>query len=133
MFVEPFFKRLCGLSFSFCVRQHSKASTTPQRFSLELSVGTKSSMAEQHKPPTEVDLLGLDYVEDQVVNLDERLQRIMNEADYMKEKEVLFHQSSESINYTALWWPMGQIAILLVAGIYQAKHLKNFFIKSKLY
>lgn len=90
-------------------------------------------MAEQHKPPTEVDLLGLDYVEDQVVNLDERLQRIMNEADYMKEKEVLFHQSSESINYTALWWPMGQIAILLVAGIYQAKHLKNFFIKSKLY
>ena len=36
--------------------------------------------------------------------------QILNEADYMKDKEVLFHQQCERMNSAARWWPILQVS-----------------------
>lgn len=40
-------------------------------------------------------------------------------ADYQKHKEVDYHEETEGMNTAALWWPMLQIAILVLTGVFQ--------------
>ncbi|CAM9279484.1 unnamed protein product [Chrysoparadoxa australica] len=47
-------------------------------------------------------------------------------------QEVDFHLKSESMNSAALWWPMIQVAVLLVFGVMHVRHLKAFFKGKKL-
>jgi emp24/gp25L/p24 family/GOLD len=49
--------------------------------------------------------------------------------------QLLLHiplHRSVQMNYTALWWPIVQMAILVVAGVIQVQYLKSFFKKKKL-
>ena len=68
----------------------------------------------------------------QVVRLTDQLAQILDEADYMKEREVEFHEMTESMDRNAQWWPILQICILLLTGVLQAKHLKRFFQQQKM-
>ena len=66
------------------------------------------------------------------MRLTDELAQILNEVDYMKEKEVLFHDMTEQMEKNAEYWPMLQILILLGTGILQVKHLKRFFLEHKM-
>ena len=68
----------------------------------------------------------------QVVRLTDELAQILNEVDYMKEKEVVFHDMTEKMEKNAEYWPMLQILILLATGVFQVKHLKRFFQDQKM-
>ena len=67
-----------------------------------------------------------------MVRLTDSLAQILDEADYMKEREVEFHDMELTMERNAQWWPILQICILLLTGFFQVKHLKRFFQQQKI-
>jgi hypothetical protein len=43
-----------------------------------------------------------------------------------------YHDETEAMNAATLWWPIAQIGILIIVGVFQVKHLKTFFKTNKL-
>ena len=58
--------------------------------------------------------------------------QVLNEVDYMKVREMEFHESTEAMERNAQYWPMLQICILCLTGFFQVNHLKKFFQRKKL-
>jgi hypothetical protein len=77
-----------------------------------------AEMASEHK---------MDRLQVEVVKLNDELAEILNEADYMKEKEVRFHRKAERVNVAAVWWPVLQIGILVLTAVLQVQSLKKYF------
>lgn len=63
--------------------------------------------------------------------LNDILTMTLNEADYQKHKEILYHKMKEKMNFSILFWPIFQIFILLFVGIYHVNYLKSFFKSNK--
>ena len=75
----------------------------------------------------------MDRLQVEVVKLNDELAEILNEADYMKEKEVRFHRKAERVNLASIWWPILQIAILMLTAVFQVQSLKSYFQTKSLY
>jgi hypothetical protein len=99
----------------------------PTRFRLAIRYGYDSEYYEKLGKKENFDTVNLD-----VRRLNDMLDMTLNEADYQKHKEVEYHSETESMNTAALWWPMLQIGILVLMGIFQVSHLKSFFKSNKL-
>lgn len=99
----------------------------PTRFRLAIRYGYDSEYYEKLGKKENFDTVNLD-----VRRLNDMLDMTLNEADYQKHKEVDYHAETESMNTAALWWPMLQIGILVLMGIFQVSHLKSFFKSNKL-
>lgn len=97
------------------------------RFRLAINYGYDSEYYEKLGKKENFDTVNLD-----VRRLNDMLDMTLNEADYQKHKEVEHHAETESMNIAALWWPMMQIGILVLTGIFQVQHLKIFFKNNKL-
>lgn len=50
----------------------------------------------------------------------------------LQTREERFRYTSDSINLRVFWWSVTQVSALVVVGIWQSLHLKNFFIQKKL-
>ena len=117
------------------------------RFELEVERGHGATYYSEMASENNMDKLQLE-----VVKLNDELAEILNEADYMKEKEVKFHKKvppsnfnprslrlvrpstqAERINLAAIWWPILQIAILALTATFQVQNLKGFFQSKHLY
>uniref|UniRef100_A0A6S9HJ16 GOLD domain-containing protein n=1 Tax=Heterosigma akashiwo TaxID=2829 RepID=A0A6S9HJ16_HETAK len=68
----------------------------------------------------------------ELAKVGDELVQVLNEADFMKEHEVIFHSESERMNSAAMWWPILQISILVVTGVMVVNNLKRFFKSKKL-
>ena len=64
--------------------------------------------------------------------LNDQMNLILNEADFQKHKEVLYHDSAENTGNASLIWPIVQVGILLITGVIHVNHLKYFFKSQKL-
>ena len=62
----------------------------------------------------------------------DQVQQIQKEQNYQRYREERFRQTSENTNARVLWWSIAQTAILVVAGLWQMRHLKGFFEAKKL-
>ena len=98
------------------------------RFELEVERGHGATYYSEMASENNMDKLQLE-----VVKLNDELAEILNEADYMKEKEVRFHRKAERINVAAVWWPVLQIGILVLTAVLQVQSLKNYFQAKNLY
>mmetsp|Transcript_22675 Transcript_22675/g.33141 ORF Transcript_22675/g.33141 Transcript_22675/m.33141 type:complete len:204 (+) Transcript_22675:75-686(+) len=96
------------------------------RFQLTIEYGHDAEHYEQLAKDQNVEPINLE-----MRKINDEMSLILNEADYMKHKEVEFHEETEAMNSAALWFPMVQIGILLLAGVFQARHLKFFFKSTK--
>jgi hypothetical protein len=96
--------------------------TKPTKIGLEVRYGKPEAFYTDLAKEAHIDLL-----EASIMRLNAQMGQILNEADYMKDKEVLFHQQCERTNSAARWWPILQVAILLVTGVLQVNNLKQFF------
>mmetsp|Transcript_26143 Transcript_26143/g.58580 ORF Transcript_26143/g.58580 Transcript_26143/m.58580 type:complete len:214 (-) Transcript_26143:180-821(-) len=99
----------------------------PVVFSLYTRLGRSDSYYQEMAASEHLDRLQLE-----VVRLTDQLAQLLDEADYMKEREVEFHEMTETMNTNAQWWPILQITILLLTGVFQVKNLKRFFQKQKM-
>lgn len=68
----------------------------------------------------------------EVHKLNDQIAFALSEAAYTKRRELNYHEETERINASLVWWPMLQIVILLVAGFFQVDLLKRFFKSHKI-
>ncbi|KAA0204058.1 hypothetical protein HAZT_HAZT006470 [Hyalella azteca] len=62
----------------------------------------------------------------------DQVEQITKEQNYQRYREERFRMTSESTNQRVLWWSIGQVAILVIMGFWQMRHLKSFFEAKKL-
>jgi len=74
----------------------------------------------------------LDELDVSVLKLNDRVTGLLKQHDYIRETEGKFRDLSESVNGSAQWWSIGQIVILIVSGVWQIRHLQNYFKAKKL-
>ncbi|XP_049645703.1 transmembrane emp24 domain-containing protein 11-like [Suncus etruscus] len=65
-------------------------------------------------------------------HLIEEMEQIVREQNYQRDREESFRLTSEDTNSNVLWWAFTQMLILIAVGIFQMKHLKDFFVAKKL-
>lgn len=58
--------------------------------------------------------------------LQNRVKACLNNADYNKEQELTFHAQSVSMNKAAVYWPLIQLAVLVITGFTQANHIIRY-------
>lgn len=93
--------------YSYCVVQPTAFEKTPTRLDLKVSYGYDNEHYEKLVVEHNFDTVNL-----QVHKLNDILTMTLNEADYQKHKEVLYHDSTEKMNNAALWWPVVQVSYL---------------------
>jgi hypothetical protein len=74
----------------------------------------------------------LTALEVSVRKLNDRVKMLIAEQDYQHQREMEFRDLSESTNARVLWWSLAQTTLLLVSGIWQIRHLKDFFVQKKI-
>ncbi|CAF1902672.1 unnamed protein product [Rotaria magnacalcarata] len=62
----------------------------------------------------------------------DQVSQITKEQNYQRYREERFRTLSETTNQRVLWWSLAQLVILVIAGLWQMRHLKGFFEAKKL-
>ncbi|XP_004579458.2 transmembrane emp24 domain-containing protein 11-like [Ochotona princeps] len=65
-------------------------------------------------------------------HLMEQVAQILKEQEYQRDREQSFRTTSEDTNSHVLWWAFAQTFIFISVGLFQMKHLKDFFITKKI-
>jgi len=65
-----------------------------------------------------------------VMMINDEMQAVIAEADMAKEREMVYHEQSESMHSGAMYWPVLHVCVLILVGVTQAGHMIRFF-KSK--
>jgi len=112
--------------YSICVKQLTPQEH-PTRLKLQINYGYDNEYYEELSKKH-----GFDAINMEVHKLNDIVSMTLSEADYQKHKEVDYHEETEEMNSATLWWPMLQIGILIVTGIFQVQYLKYFFKSHKL-
>jgi len=58
--------------------------------------------------------------------LQNRVKACLNNADYNKDQEIIFHEQSISMNRASKYWPIIQLTVLIVTGFTQANHIVRY-------
>eukprot|EP00536_Pseudo-nitzschia_multiseries_P000118 jgi/Psemu1/321464/estExt_fgenesh1_pg.C_20091 len=58
--------------------------------------------------------------------LQNRVRACLNNADFNKDQETIFHEQSVSMNRATKYWPMIQLTVLIVTGFTQANHIVRY-------
>jgi len=117
----------------YCVSQpHDPAkaadeAAVPARVKVLVNYGYGEAHYQQLAKEQEFDAVNMD-----LRKLNDMLDLALNEADYQKYKEMEYHDQTEAMNEATLWWPVAQICILVLIGVFQVRHLKHFFKTNKL-
>ncbi len=112
--------------YTYCLKQ-LESDDKSTRFKLIVNYGFDDEYYEKLSEEQKIDAINTE-----THKINDLLLMTINEADYQKHKEVKYHSLTERMNKTVLWWPMLQIGILVITGIFQVQHLKNFFKNNKL-
>ncbi|KNC84650.1 hypothetical protein SARC_03141 [Sphaeroforma arctica JP610] len=74
----------------------------------------------------------LDDIQLRVRQLLDQINQISKEQAYQRVREARFRHTSEATNSRVIYWSCAQFAILIVAGLWQTRHLRGFFEAKKL-
>jgi len=74
----------------------------------------------------------LSSLEKELEELDNQVDLIVKDLEYSKTQEQHFREQTERINSRIMWWSLFQTLLLLLSGVWQIVHLKNFFRAKKL-
>lgn len=102
------------------------APSVPQKVDLSIDVGEMAiDYAEVAKREHLTDL------ELEVRKLNDKAKDVLNEMKYQKDREARFRDTSESSNGRVMWWSLFQMAVLVVAGVWQVMYMRDFLQKKK--
>jgi len=74
----------------------------------------------------------LSSLEVQVRVLNDRVRDVRSLQSYMRGREAVFRNTSESTNSRVMWWSVLQVLVLIGVSLWQITHLKSFFKAKKL-
>lgn len=122
------FTTSAGGEHSICL---SAASTTSSvktfRFSLRLDSGESAT---DYAEIARVEHLSA--IEVEIRKLNDKLDTVRNELDYLKRREESFRDFSEIACERVLWMSVGVASLLGIAGLFQILNLRSFFRLQKL-
>mmetsp|Transcript_29462 Transcript_29462/g.64896 ORF Transcript_29462/g.64896 Transcript_29462/m.64896 type:complete len:246 (+) Transcript_29462:70-807(+) len=107
---------------SVCVRASPASSKNPMRFGL--AVHTGKSKSELTKKRDEEHLSGMEI---SLERLTDAMEDILDEADFAKEREMVFHNQSRSMAQASVYWPILHLSVLAITGVTMANHIVRFF------
>lgn len=110
---------------SVCLRSTSATEENPQRFGIQVLSGHDDEHyahegTEHH----------LSKLQTHIMRMNDEVQGVLAEADMAKEREMVYHDQSESMHAGAMYWPVLHVCVLVLVGVTQAGHMIRFF-KSK--
>eukprot|EP00550_Attheya_septentrionalis_P013034 CAMPEP_0198298936 /NCGR_PEP_ID=MMETSP1449-20131203/42750_1 /TAXON_ID=420275 /ORGANISM="Attheya septentrionalis, Strain CCMP2084" /LENGTH=237 /DNA_ID=CAMNT_0044000337 /DNA_START=210 /DNA_END=923 /DNA_ORIENTATION=+ len=108
-----------------CIRASPASREHPMRFGIEIT--SEAMMNDDGDPQNNSGNKHLSNMDHTTRRLEGVLARILSEADYAKEREMVFHNQSIAMNAASMWWPILQLCILLVTGFTQVSHMVRFF------
>eukprot|EP01083_Nonionella_stella_P011978 33976_1 len=73
----------------------------------------------------------LSTIEVELRRLNDKIRAIRNEQQYQKQREEQFRDTSETTNWKVVVWSVVQTIILVLCGLFQIWHLKQFFTSKK--
>mmetsp|Transcript_14529 Transcript_14529/g.14635 ORF Transcript_14529/g.14635 Transcript_14529/m.14635 type:complete len:210 (+) Transcript_14529:125-754(+) len=111
----------------YCICATPQGREGTLRFSLSIKYGYDAEHYERLKKEQKFEALNLE-----IHKLNDMMTMITSEADFEKHKEVHYHKTTEKMNNAVVWWPLLQISILVLTGIFQVQHLKSFFKSTQL-
>eukprot|EP01083_Nonionella_stella_P013106 36958_1 len=74
----------------------------------------------------------LSTIEVELRRLNDKIRAIRNEQQYQKQREEEFRDTSENTNWKVVLWSIVQTVVLVLCGLFQIWHLKQFFTSKKL-
>ena len=74
----------------------------------------------------------LSTIEVELRRLNDKIRAIRNEQQYQKQREEEFRNTSENTNWKVIVWSVLQTVVLVLCGLFQIWHLKQFFTSKKL-
>jgi p24 family protein alpha len=119
-----------GGEYLICIRTNSTKSfggSRRFRFDLKLDVGEggidyKEVGKKEH----------LTQLELEIRRLNDKVKDIIHEQNYQKNREREFRSTSDTIHTRVQYLSIFQSLVMILAGLFQAWHLKNFFKSKKL-
>lgn len=115
----PFTAEYDGL-YSLCF-SNKMSTLTPKTVSFNFHVGIATTAHEvahkEHLTPLELT----------IVQLSEGLYNVQDEQKYMRVRERVHRNTTESTNARVLWWSFVEAAILVGMSLYQVYYLRRFF------
>merc|ERR1712130_295268 len=73
----------------------------------------------------------LSSIEVELRRLNDKIRAIRNEQQYQKQREEEFRDTSENTNWKVVVWSVVQTVVLVLCGLFQIWHLKQFFTSKK--
>ena len=97
--------------YSVCLQQEG-TQPFPTRFQLDINYGRDTEYYEKLAKEMKLDPINLE-----VHKLNDMMTVTLNEADYMKHKEVEYHEQTEQMDTATLWWPVIQVNISFIKAL----------------
>lgn len=109
-----------------CVQSMAANSKNPSRIALFVSQQVKVTKEQKEEQERQAQQ-HMSAIAGELLQLDEKADMILTNADYAKEQEVEFHEQSLAMNKASQYWPMIHVGVLLITGFTQANHIIRFF------
>ncbi|ODV62317.1 emp24/gp25L/p24 family protein ASCRUDRAFT_32494 [Ascoidea rubescens DSM 1968] len=109
----------------FCLTPQYPKKDQRIRILLDMAIGY--SAAVDSKKTDDVN-----WLTSRIHDLNGKVEEIQREQQLIREREALFRDQSESTNSRVVKWSIIQLAVLIIVGYFQLKHLKSFFVKQKI-
>ena len=110
--------RIAGIH-KFCF-SNKMSTLTAKTVSFTISVGDVLD-------PNLAKLEHLDPIEKSIMRLSEGLTSIQTEQNYLRTRERVHRDTSESTNSRVLWWSIFEVFVLVAMSVWQVYYLKRFF------
>jgi hypothetical protein len=115
-----------------CFQSMAATPANPSRLAFSVSQQVKHKQQLQ-KPGAPEQQEKMSRIEGDLKKLEYKVDMILINADYAKEQEVFFHESSLAMNRASQYWPIIHLVVLLVTGFTQANHIIRFFKSRHIY
>eukprot|EP00537_Pseudo-nitzschia_pungens_P013231 CAMPEP_0172394914 /NCGR_PEP_ID=MMETSP1061-20121228/17101_1 /TAXON_ID=37318 /ORGANISM="Pseudo-nitzschia pungens, Strain cf. pungens" /LENGTH=225 /DNA_ID=CAMNT_0013126371 /DNA_START=203 /DNA_END=880 /DNA_ORIENTATION=+ len=117
-----------------CIRASGASSEDPMLFHVrveEMEEDVLDVFEQEKKEGMRAPLVGAEhhwsFLETQLDRIEHEVHTIINEADFFRERDALYHQQTDDLNKATMFWPMLHCCILVLTGFTQANHIINFF------
>lgn len=115
-----------------CFQSMAATPENPSRVALSVSQQIKRKLQVQKLDAPE-NQAKMSVIERDLKKLGYKVDMLLTNADYAKEQEVYFHESSLAMNRASQYWPIIHLVVLLVTGFTQANHIIRFFKSRHIY
>ncbi|ODV84936.1 hypothetical protein CANARDRAFT_199894 [[Candida] arabinofermentans NRRL YB-2248] len=111
----------------FCItpRHTDWSKRAKHRIFFDLAIGDAKPLVDSKRTGD------INYLTSKANELVKKLKEIRMEQSLFRDREAIFRDFSEDVNFRAVKWTVIQLIVLISVGAWQMTYLKSFFVKQK--